>query len=124
MKDLLEVEVITHVLGSLDHCSHCQVFLNGAGVGQQIHKADLSSYPSDWKEEWQQFSDLIFRLSEKYAGKLVIRITDAQSLNALWKALRYGVRKYPTFIIGPHKCQGIDEAQVSSLIDKQLHMVE
>jgi hypothetical protein len=116
--------VITHVLGSLDHCSHCQVFLNGAGVGQQIHKADLSSYPPDWKEEWQQFSDLIFRLSEKYAGKLVIRITDAQSLNALWKALRYGVRKYPTFIIGPDKCQGIDEAQVSSLIDKQLHMVE
>ena len=124
MKDLLEVEVITHVLGSLDHCSHCQVFLNGAGVGQQIHKSDLSSYPPDWKEEWQQFSDLIFRLSEKYAGKLVIRITDAQSLNALWKALRYGVRKYPTFIIGPDKCQGIDEAQVSSLIDKQLHMVE
>jgi len=124
MEDLLEVEVIAHVLGSLDHCSHCQVFLDGVGVGQQIHKADLNSYPPDWMDEWQQLSDLIFDITEKYAGKLVVRITDAQSLNALWKAVRYGIRKYPTFIIGTEKYQGVDEARVSLLIDRQLHMVE
>lgn len=124
MEGPLEVEVIAHVLGSLDHCSHCQVFLDGVGVGQQVHKADLSSYPPDWMEEWQQLSDLIFSLTERYAGKLVIRITDAQSLGALWKAVRFGVRKYPTFFIGPEKYQGMDEGRLASIIEKQLHMVE
>jgi hypothetical protein len=117
---LLQVEVVAHVLGSMNHCSHCQVFIDGAGVGDQVHYADLNSFPKDWLEEWEQLSDLIFKLTERYAGKLVIKITDAQSPQALWKALRYGVRRYPTFIVGDEKVQGIDENQVDRLIASHL----
>lgn len=120
MKDLLEVEVIAHVLGSMDHCSHCQVFLDGVGLGDQIHQADLESYPPDWMEEWQQLSDIIFNVTERYAGRLVVKITDAQSPQALWKALKRGIRKYPTFVIGDEKYYGLDEGLVMQLIERHL----
>ena len=120
MADLLEVEVVAHVLGSMDHCSHCQVFIDGVGVGDQIHQADLDSYPSDWMEEWQHLSDLILSITEQYAGKLVIKVTDAQSPQAIWQAIRRGVRKYPTFIVGSDKYHGLDQDKVSNLIDLHL----
>lgn len=116
----LEVEVVAHVLGSLDHCSHCQVFIDGAGIGDQIHQSDLQSYPADWMQEWQQLSDLVFNLTERFAHQLVIKITDAKSPPALWMAVRSGIRKYPTFIVAGEKYHGLDEEQVASLIERHL----
>ena len=89
---LLQVEVIAHVLGSMDHCSHCQVFLDGTGVGGQIHQQDLDSYPKEWMDDWQRLSDLIYRITEMYPQRLVVKITDAQSPQGLWAAIRKGVR--------------------------------
>jgi len=123
MKDLLEVEVVAHVLGSMDHCSHCQVFLDGAGLGGQIHQADLDSYPKDWMEEWQKLSDIVFNVTERFAGRLVVKITDAQSPQAMWKALKRGVRKYPTFLIEDDEYYGLDEEQVMELIERHLPQV-
>jgi hypothetical protein len=120
MADLLEVEVVAHVLGSMNHCSHCQVFIDGVGVGEQVHKADMDSYPPEWMEEWQRLSELIFNITEEYAGKLVVKVTDAQSPQAIWKAIRRGVRKYPTFIIGKDKYHGLEQAQVTNLIKRNL----
>lgn len=119
-KPLLEIEVVAHVLGSMDHCSHCQVFIDGAGIGDQVHQSDLEAYPKDWMEEWQQLSDLIFDLTERYAGKLAIKITDAQSPQAMWKAFRHGVRKYPTFIVADEKYSGLDEGPLRKLIERKL----
>ena len=120
MSDLLEVEVVAHVLGSMNHCSHCQVFIDGVGIGDQVHKADMDSYPPDWMEEWQRLSELIFNITEEYAGQLVVKVTDAQSPQAIWKAIRRGVRKYPTFIIGKDKYHGLEQAQVTNLIERNL----
>jgi len=116
----LEVEVFAHVLGSMNHCSHCQVFIDGVGIGDQIHSSDLEDFPADWMNEWQQLSDLIFNLTERFAGKLTIKITDAKSPQALWKALRLGIRKYPTFIVADEKYHGLDEERVSSIIEQHL----
>lgn len=116
----LEIEVIAHVLGSMSHCTHCQVFIDGAGVGSQVHQRDLESFPQDWMNEWQQLSDLILDLTERYPGRLVIKITDAQSPQAMWKAIRHGVRKYPTFIIAGTKYHGMDEEHLCQLIDRNM----
>lgn len=118
----LQVEVVAHVLGSMNHCSHCQVFIDGVGVGDQVHRADLESFPPDWMEEWQRLSDIIFNLTERFAGKLVIKITDAQTPQAMWKAVRHGVRKYPTFIVQGEKYHGLDEEKIFELITKQLQV--
>ena len=43
-KPLMEVEVVAHVLGSMDHCSHCQVFIDGAGIGDQVHQSEYGNF--------------------------------------------------------------------------------
>ena len=116
----LKVEAVTHVLGSLSHCSHCQIFIDRAGIGEQIYSHDLHSYPPDWWEEWQQFSDLIFALTNRFAGKLVIRVTDAQTPRGLWLTLRRRIRRYPAFLIGEEVYQGLEEAPLARMIETHL----
>ena len=117
---LLQVEVVAHVLGSMDHCTHCQVFLDGVGVGDTVHQQDLDTYPKEWIDDWKRLSDLIFSLTENHPGQLVVKITDAQSPQGLWAAIRKGVRKYPTFILGGDKYTGFDEGAVRGLIARHL----
>ena len=102
----LQFEIVAHVLGSMNHCSHCQVFIDGVGVGGQVKQADLEAYPPEFMAEWQRLSDWILALAERYAGQLVIKVIDAQSPQGLWKALRHGVRQYPTFIIEGEQYRG------------------
>jgi hypothetical protein len=109
----LQIEVITHVAGSMQHCSHCQIFIDGAGIGGKVHRDNLSSYPPEFMAEWQQLSDWVLDLAAAHPGQLVIKITDAQTLPAMWKALTQGVRRYPTFIIDGHeKYHGWDREEL------------
>src|SRR5574341_789074 len=88
----LEIEIVTYVTGSLNHC-----------------------------DGWQRVSDWIYELADGYPGQLVIRVTDAQSMQGLWKSLTKGVRKYPTFIIDhQQKYHGWDRDQLKELIDHRL----
>src|SRR5262245_25487162 len=117
---MLDVEVVAHVLGSMEHCKHCQVFIDGAGVGSKVHQSDLDSYPPEWRDEWQRLSDWIARLAEQHAGQLRIIITDAQSLGGMWRTIRRGIHKYPTFIVGGEKYHGWDETTLEELIKSKL----
>jgi hypothetical protein len=117
---LLEVEIVAHVLGSMVHCPHCEVFIDDVGVGGQVHKSDLDSFPPEWMEEWQRLSDVVINLAEKFPEQLVIKITDAQSPQAMWKAVRHGVRKYPTFIVEGDQYAGLDENRVTDLVERHL----
>ncbi len=116
---MLQVEIVTRVIGSMIHCSHCQIFLDEAGVGQRIHQENLSAYPPEWQEEWERFSRLVEHLAERFAGRITILLTDAQSLRGLWLALR-GVRRYPTFIIGNERLTTWDEEQAARFIQRFL----
>jgi hypothetical protein len=117
----LNIEVVTHVAGSMDHCGQCQVVFNSVGIGGQIHREDVASYPEDFLKDWERLSAWVYSLAETYPGKLIIRITDAQSMNGLWKAISRGVRKYPTFIIeGEDQYQGWDNEALKALIHKHL----
>jgi hypothetical protein len=117
----LQLEIVTHVLGSMNHCSHCQVFIDGVGVGGQVKQIDLAAYPQEFMDEWQHLSDWVLALAERYAGQLVIKIVDAQSLQGLWQALRHGVRKYPTFIVAGEKFPGWEaEADLMARLNQVL----
>jgi hypothetical protein len=96
------------------------VFLDGAGVGGAVHQQDLDSYPREWMDDWRRLSDLIFNITERHAGRLVVKLTDAQSPQGMWAAIRRGVRKYPTFIVGGEKYTGLDEGSVLGLISRHL----
>lgn len=121
----LDIEVVAHVTGSMEHCSHCQVFIDGVGVGERVHRENLGSYPPDFIEDWQRLSDWILELAEAHAGRLTIRITDAQTPAGLWKSLTKGVRKYPTFIIeGKEKYHGWDKDRLETLVKGHLQSVQ
>lgn len=124
-KKALEIEVVAHITGSMEHCSHCQVFIDGVGVGEQVHQENMGSYPPEFVEEWKQLSGWIQDLAEAHPGELVIRITDANSPVGIWKRIRNGVRRYPTFIIGgKEKYHGWDRDRLETMIEKRLQSVE
>lgn len=116
----VDVQIFAHVLGSMSHCSHCQVFIDGAGVGEQVHMKDIESFPREWLQEWQQLSDLILQLAEKYRDRIVIKIVDAQSPQGLWAAIRRGIRRYPTFLVEGEKYTGLDQGEADNLISRHV----
>ena len=92
-------------------CLSCEMLMARANLDKAPHERGLEEYPSEWQEEFQRFSDLILDLSGRYADSLQIRIFDPRSLQGLRKAIRYGVRHYPTFIISEkRKITGWDKA--------------
>lgn len=117
----IDVEVVAHVIGSMDHCNHCQVFIDGVGIGDQVHGRDLQSFPEEFVRDWARLSDWVLDLAETFPGQLVIRITDAQSVRGLWKSLTRGVRKYPTFIVdGKEKYHGWEREHLNKMIERVL----
>lgn len=118
----LDIEVITHVTGSMNHCSHCQVFIDNAGIGEQIHAQDVNSYPEEFIQDWERLSEWVSELAMAYPECLKIHITDAGSPRGLWKNLIRGIRHYPTFIVGGREAyHGWDKEDLAGLI--QRHMV-
>ena len=117
---MLQVEVVTRFIGSMIHCPHCQIFLDQVGVGQRVHEENLNAYPPEWQAEWERLSHLVERIAERFAGRITIHLTDAQSLRGLWWALR-GVRRYPTFIIEGQRLTTWEEDQIATFIRRHLN---
>ena len=116
----LRVEVISHILSSFDHCAHCQVFLNEAGVGQQVHREDFSGFPDEVREEYERLLTLVAKLSRRFGGRVQFKILDPQTIEGVWKSLRYWVRQYPAFLIGGEKLVGWDEDVLTHRIEAHL----
>lgn len=115
------VEVISLILSSFSHCKHCQVFIDGVGVGHQVHWADIEAYPEPLKEEYTRLFSVVHEIADKHAGQVIFKITDAQSIPGLWKQIRHGIRRYPAFIVdGNEKVVGWDLEQLEAVIQNRL----
>ncbi|HBY97313.1 MAG: hypothetical protein M5U01_28990 [Ardenticatenaceae bacterium] len=120
-KSPVTVEVISLILSSFNHCKHCQVFIDGVGVGGQVHQSDIDSYPEPLKEEYNRLYAVVREMADKHAGRVLFKITDAQSIPGLWKQIRYGIRRYPAFIVdGREKIVGWDLEGLEAAIQNQL----
>ncbi len=119
----LKVEIVTRVVGSLNHCLHCQVFIDDVGVGEKIHTEDMAAYPADLQAEWERLSALVWRLAARFPDALFVQITDAQSPRGFWLALR-GVRHYPAFLIAGERVFGWDEEALAAVIARHLSEVQ
>jgi hypothetical protein len=116
----VEVDVIAPILGSFSHCAHCQVFIDSAGIGGQVHRSDVESYPADMLAEFRALSNFLLRLGLDYDSRLVVRVYDPGSPRGMWQALRRRARRYPTFIVGDERIVGLDEARVEAAIRSRL----
>jgi len=59
----------------------------------------LDEYPPEWQAEFHRLSDLILDLASRYGDRILIRVWDPRSLQGMWKSIRHGVRRYPTFVV-------------------------
>jgi hypothetical protein len=109
------------VVTFFDHCRHCEVLFDEAGLDRKFHQKEMDEYPSDLKEEYAKLSDWIRELTHLYKHRLLIRLIDVQSPVGIYKSLRYRIRTYPTFIIeGKETYAGWDKSRLESLLDKHI----
>ncbi len=117
---MVDITVVTRALESMNHCSHCQVFIDQAGVGDAVHLSDIRAYPSDIQDEFQRVSAIVIRLLEQFEGKVRVRVVNAFSPEGFWLALRRGARRYPTWLIDSRKVVGTDEEAIVAAVEQAL----
>jgi len=117
----ISLEIVTKVMTFFDHCRHCEVIFDQAGLDQKFHQKEMDEYPSDLKEEYLKLSDWIQELTRLYKHRLLIRLIDVQSPLGIYKSLRHWIRTYPTFIVERKETYtGWDKIQLESLLDKYI----
>jgi len=120
----LTVEIIAYAPTQYFHCQHCELVWDQAQIdGVKKFHADAleTSMPPEMMQEYQSLSDWIRNTVKRYSGRVTFRVVDAASVEGVWKTLRYGVRKYPAFVIeGKDKLTGTNFAQVKARINQHL----
>ena len=117
----ISLEIVTRVMTTYNHCRHCEVIFDQAGLDQKFHQREINEYPLDLRQEFTNLSDWIRELTRLYKHRLLIRLIDAQSFLGLYKSLRHRIRKYPTFIIERKETyEGWDKSQLECLLDKYI----
>jgi len=82
---------------------------------------DLNEYPEDVKKDYLFLSAWIRELSQKYGREILIRVTDAQSLQGFYRSIRHRAFRYPAFIInGKKRYMGKDKTQLDRLLQEEL----
>ena len=113
----VQVDVIFPMPEGWGICLSCEMLMARAQLDQAPYERGLDEYPPEWQEEFQRLSSIILSLAEQYQNGILIRIWDPRSLQGLWKAIRYGARRYPTFIVeGRAKVTGWDTNQLEQHI--------
>ncbi|MGQ9648016.1 MAG: hypothetical protein ACUVWO_15935 [Thermodesulfobacteriota bacterium] len=120
MKPIL-LEIVTRVLTTYDHCHHCEVIFDQAGLDKKFHQQEVNEYPPDLMEEFVRLSEWTKELTRLYKHRLLIKLVDVQSLLGIYKSLRHRIRRYPAFIIeGKEVYMGWDKTRLESLLDEYI----
>ncbi len=115
------LEVVFPVPALYGLCPSCEFFADEADLRAPKNNQDLNEYPEELKQDYLQLSDWIRELGEKYGHRLLIKVIDAQSLQGLYKSVRFAVRKYPAFIIDKKKkYSGGNKEELEALISQFL----
>ncbi|MBI5876571.1 MAG: hypothetical protein HZB53_02890 [Chloroflexi bacterium] len=101
MKPPLPIEVVAYAPTGYYHCTHCEIVFKEQGIGERIHAEQLqSAMPADLMREYALVSQWITHLVERFGAQIAITVIDAASIEGVWKSLRWGLRRYPSIIVG------------------------
>ncbi len=116
MKPIL-VEIIAPLLDGWGMCSSCEMLIARANMDKAPYERGLEEYPPEWQADFQHLSDLVIDLSARYSDSILFKIYDPRSLQGMIKSIRYGVRRYPTFIVeGKQKIHGLDTTRIEEAL--------
>jgi hypothetical protein len=110
------LEVLAYVPTDF-HCLHCERLFDAADSGAAVRRETRTSYPPEVLEEAGRPAARLQDLSARYGEQLHIQVIDPRSLEGFLKPLRYGVRRYPSFIVNRRvKYTGWDAAALERLL--------
>ena len=113
----VSVDVIAILPEGWGLCNSCELLMARADLDQAPPDRGLDEYPPEWQADFQRLSALIYDLADRYGDRVLIRIFDPRSWQGLIKALRHGVRRYPTFVVdGRTRIVGWDESALESAL--------
>ena len=99
----IRLQVVAPVLTDFFHCMHCEQFFQQAGIGEQVHRAELEQYPEDIIQDAAKLAEWLFDLAQRYGDRFRIQVIAPQSLQGFFLSLRHWVRSYPAFIVQSRK---------------------
>jgi hypothetical protein len=101
----LRVEIVAYAPTAFYHCTHCEVVWKETGFSRGLHAEQVSSaLPPDLLADYQAVSDWVRHLLAAFGGQIHIRVTDAASLEGVWRSVRHGLRRYPAVLVGERRC--------------------
>lgn len=118
-----KLQILAYAPTEFFHCQHCEVVWKQIGLGDRMHEEQRASglLPPDLTSEYQAISDWVVDAAGRYGERLSIQLIDAVSLEGVWKALRYRLRRFPAFIIGDQKpIAGFDRARLDAELAESL----
>jgi len=118
----LTVELLAYAPVAFFHCQHCELVWQPSGVGKSLRQEQLaSSLPEDLRAEYQQISDWVREMIARYGDRIEFRIIDAASIEGWFKAVRYGIHKFPAVIVDhKEKIRGLDLDRAAASIRERL----
>jgi hypothetical protein len=117
----ISLQVIAPVITNFYYCMHCEQIFSQTGIGQQVHQEEIDGYPEDIKGDVTRLTDWLFEIAHQYGDQIQIQVIDPQSIEGVFKSLRYWIRKYPAFIVNSReKFIGWDKATLEGILQKQL----
>lgn len=95
----VHLDVIALIPEGWGLCQSCETLMAGAGLAKAPSDRGLDEAPPELRKDFERLSALLLDLSARYGDQLQIHIFDPYSLPGLARAIRYGARRYPTFVI-------------------------
>lgn len=95
---MLKLLVVAPMVTYYSHCKHCMMLFDE--VDLRVHQKTFQEYPPEWQEDYHRMGKLLEELFRKFPQQLEIELIDPQTPLGLYKSLRHGITKYPTFIVG------------------------
>lgn len=122
----LQVEIVAYAPTAYYHCMHCEVTWREVGIGKRIHSEQVASaLPEEFAQEYQAVSDWVRHLFRVYCDQVVVKVIDAASPEGFWKSLRYGLRHYPSVVVGgKERFTGTDFQEAEQEVARRLSAPE
>jgi hypothetical protein len=100
------------------------LILRQLGLQKKHSDACSDEYPDDWKEAVAMLSQWIKDISCLYRHRVHIQVIDAFSPLGLWKQIRYGLHRFPAFVVDRKSTYvGWDAGKLESLIDERIRQM-
>ena len=116
------VEVLSVMLGiQTEECKNCRLIFEETGLRSKFADQEINQYPEELKEEVLRLSDWVRELAQRYPNQIQVMVIDAVSPLGLYKKLRYGIKKFPAFIVDHREAySGWDKEALETILDQHL----